>query len=61
MNRWFVIARSASDATLHEYCSAPPWIATAFGLAMTEGRRDVHGKRSAAFGLEMAVGVVIFF
>jgi hypothetical protein len=30
-----VIARSASDAAIHEYHGAPPWIATAFGLAMT--------------------------
>jgi hypothetical protein len=35
MNHKFVIARSTSDAAIHEYRSAPRWIATAFGLAMT--------------------------
>jgi hypothetical protein len=33
----FVIARSTSNAAIHEYHSAPSWIATAFGLAMTAG------------------------
>jgi hypothetical protein len=32
-----VIARSTSDAAIHKYHSAPPWIATACGLAMTGG------------------------
>ncbi len=35
MNQGFVIARSTSDAAIHEHHSASPWIATAFGLAMT--------------------------
>ncbi len=35
MNHKSVIARSASDAAIREYLGAPPWIATACGLAMT--------------------------